>query len=312
MSGAAITPAAPGELVEAFRLLFRRHPPEAALGRVSNALAAVERGNLDPAGVLVARGAAGLDGVLVCLPLRGASGLVWPPEAEDEALEDRLIRHALDLLRGRGAKIVQSLLIPHEAHQAASLLRHGFRHLTTLEYLRHPLDQQSDVGGWGEPADAPERLTYHAYDALIAPLFHMTLLRTYEATLDCPELNNARDVTEIIDGHQAHGHYDPHRWWLARENGRPAGVLLLNELPDWRSLDIVYLGLVPEARGRGLGRELVGRALAAARAAGLPQVTLAVDRRNLPARALYARLGFEGFDEREVFLAFLTCPSDGP
>jgi predicted GNAT family acetyltransferase len=47
----------------------------------------------------------------------------------------------------------------------------------------------------------------------------------------------------------------------------------------------------------------MGRALAAAAAAEATQMTLAVDERNRTARRLYARLGFEPFDERDVYLA---------
>lgn len=192
--------------------------------------------------------------MLVCLPLRGATGLVWPPVADMPALEDALTGAALDLLRGRGARIAQALLAAEEVPHAAPLLRHGFRHVTVLEYLRRTLDPTA-------ADDPPERLTYDAYDAGDADLFHETLLRTYEGTLDCPEVNHIRDIHDVIAGHQAQGRYDPQRWWLARENGRPAGVLLLNEIPEWRSLDVSYLGVVPKARGRGHGQELTRRAL---------------------------------------------------
>jgi ribosomal protein S18 acetylase RimI-like enzyme len=294
----AVTPARPDEWADALRLLFRRHPSDEAAVRTGNALQALERGDLDPAGVLLARGPAGPCGVLICLPLRGAAGLVWPPAADTPETEDALTAAALDLLRGRGARLAQALLTAEEVLHAAPLLRHGFRHVTVLEYLWHPLDPPSE--------DPPERLTYDAYDAGAAAPFHETLLRTYENTLDCPELNPIRAVDDVIAGHQAQGRYDPQRWWLARENGRPVGVLLLNEIPEWRSLDVAYLGVVPEVRGRGHGRELARRALRAARAAGASKSTLAVDRRNVPARRLYARLGFEPFDERAVFLAFLV------
>src|SRR5207253_2010046 len=118
------------------------------------------RGELDAAGFLVARAAGGLQGVLAFQPLRGASGLVWPPVADTEPVEDLLVRHALDFLTRRGAKIAQALLPPLDAHLGVPLLRQGFQQVTILEYLRHPLDQQSDLA---EPADSEEsleRLTY--------------------------------------------------------------------------------------------------------------------------------------------------------
>jgi mycothiol synthase len=64
---------------------------------------------------------------------------------------------------------------------------------------------------------------------------------------------------------------------------------------------------VPEARGRGIGRALTALALAEARGAGAERVTLAVDVRNEPACRLYARLGFQVTEQREVYLTFFRA-----
>ena len=64
-----------------------------------------------------------------------------------------------------------------------------------------------------------------------------------------------------------------------------------------------YLGIVPEARRRGLGHELAVKALREAMQMGQRQMSLSVDTRNAPARELYRKLGFVAFDRREVYLA---------
>jgi ribosomal protein S18 acetylase RimI-like enzyme len=76
-------------------------------------------------------------------------------------------------------------------------------------------------------------------------------------------------------------------------------------VPDLKSWDLLYLGVVPEARGLGLGRELVRKALWEARTADAPQLTLSVDARNQIALNLYRSMGFEEYDRREVFLKIL-------
>jgi ribosomal protein S18 acetylase RimI-like enzyme len=133
--------------------------------------------------------------------------------------------------------------------------------------------------------------------------FHQALLDSYEGTEDCPEISGVRTVEEILEGHSAQGKYDPARWWLARAERKPVGVLLLCEVPEWAAWDVAYVGVVPEARGHGFGRELMHRALSAARADGVARLTLSVDVRNQPALNLYTGLGFEMHDRREVFLA---------
>ncbi len=52
----------------------------------------------------------------------------------------------------------------------------------------------------------------------------------------------------------------------------------------------------PEARGRGIGKALLGEAIARARAVpGLEQIVLAVTAHNTAARSLYTALGFQTY-----------------
>jgi ribosomal protein S18 acetylase RimI-like enzyme len=136
-------------------------------------------------------------------------------------------------------------------------------------------------------------------------LFAQTLLRTYENSLDCPEVNGVRTIDEIIAGHQAQGIFHPERWWLVVESGQAVAVLLLIEMRAGEGWEISYLGVVPEARGRGIGVALALHALHAAYAAEAPQLTLSVDVRNQPAWRVYKGTGFEAYDERRVYLAIL-------
>jgi ribosomal protein S18 acetylase RimI-like enzyme len=295
------TPARSTELAAAFQLIFQYVPPEERAARVANALRLVRQKELDPAGILIVRGDRGPRGALVCLPVPGASALVWPPQAvasgEQQRVEDELLRCARVWLRQRGAKLAQTLLGPQEADLAPPLERNGFAHVTGLWYLKHEL--QLPYGLLAERG----RLAFRSYGQADPHVFHQTLLRTYEQTRDCPEINGVRTVEEIIPGHQAQGSHNPERWWRALAGERPIGVLLLTAIPEWHGWDVSYLGVVPEARRRGFGRELTRKALLEASAAGARQVTLAVDRRNEPAAEMYRTLGFEPFDAREVYLA---------
>jgi ribosomal protein S18 acetylase RimI-like enzyme len=84
---------------------------------------------------------------------------------------------------------------------------------------------------------------------------------------------------------------------LAEDDGVPKGLILF--YPDFSTLRgrpgtyVQDLYILPEARGTGIGRTLLARAEAMARASwGSTYTTLIVDRRNSQARAFYARLGF--------------------
>jgi ribosomal protein S18 acetylase RimI-like enzyme len=296
-----IEPARSPELVPAFRLIFRHLSAKDLETRVANVLRLIHQKELDPSGLLVARGPDGLLGAVICQTVPGASGLIWPPQAvgttQAAEIEDLLIQHAGAWLRQCGAKLAQTLLLPKEAHLAASLLRNGFDHITDLWYLRHNLDMPKHL------LLESERLTYHTYANGNPELFHRTLVRTYEETLDCPEVNGVRDLDEIIAGHRAQGRHDPERWWLALDRGHPVGVLLVVEMPECEGWDLAYVGVVPEARRRGFGRELVRKALIAAHHGDATRLTLSVDARNRPAWDLYTSLDFQPYERREVYLA---------
>jgi putative acetyltransferase len=65
-------------------------------------------------------------------------------------------------------------------------------------------------------------------------------------------------------------------------------------------IGILGIGLVPSARGRGIGQTLMQTTLAKAWAKGLSRIELTVRTDNLNAKALYDRMGFktEGLNQR--------------
>jgi ribosomal protein S18 acetylase RimI-like enzyme len=293
-------PARPEEWPDAFRLVFRHVAGNEQQRCVSNALMLLERAELTSEGIFVLRELGRVVGALACLPLPGATALVWPPGCTDgpdqAAHEDRLLGHAAQWLRSRGAKLAQALVPPEAVDGAEALRRNGFVHVTHLWYLRHNL--QLPLHGLAAPA----RLDF-VTAADDPAVFAETMVRSYAQTLDCPEINDVRTVSEILAGHRSQGVHDPSRWWLARLAGRPLAVALATLIPDTGEWDVSYIGVVPKARRRGFGREVMLKVLCEARATGAPGVTLSVDGRNVPAQVLYRNLGFEVFDRREVFLA---------
>jgi ribosomal protein S18 acetylase RimI-like enzyme len=285
----------------ALRLVFLHFDAGEREKRVANALRLMEAGQLNPDGLFVLRHGAAISGAMICMPIRGAGALVWPPRTRDDvpdtvAVEDQLISRAVSWLRPRGAKLGQALLDRSETHLAAPLERNGFRNVTTLCYMRRAAGQALD----GIPQG---RLCYQPYDSADRATFAETLLRTYDGSRDCPEVNGVRTIDEILDGHAADAGTNFDRWWLAFDGTRPVGVLLVTEPEEWQAWEVAYVGVVPEARGRGLGRELMQHAVGMARSAEAKQLTLCVDVRNAPAIALYRGLGFERYDERAVYLA---------
>src|SRR5262245_27186494 len=195
-----ITVAQPEEWPEAFQLVFAHLDEATRATRVANAQRLAEAGDLDAAGILVARANDRLWGAVVCAPLAGAGGILWLPNTTPGAgadVAEQLVEHVLTWLRRKGSKVVQALVAPAERPLAAPLERVGFRHITALQYLRHDLDNLT------APLQLPAHTTVECYTDANATVFHETLLRTYQHTQDCPELNGVRTIDEIITGHKA-------------------------------------------------------------------------------------------------------------
>jgi len=128
---------------------------------------------------------------------------------------------------------------------------------------------------------------------------------SYEQTLDCPGLYGLRRTADILAGHQATGRFDPLLWTLLRVEDQPAGAILLNPFPDHKTVELVYIGLAPAARGRGLGAQLLRHGLGLLTGRRERTVTLAVDQRNTPALALYQAERFEAVVHRWALIRSL-------
>src|SRR5262245_7233467 len=301
MGAIAVEPARPEDREAALRLIFQHLATAEREKRIANALHLMELGTLTAGGLFVVRDRQEVVGAMLSLPVPGASALDWPPRtvgtANRIALENALVRHANAWLQQHGAKLGQALLAKGEMSLAAPLERNGFRHTTSLCYMRHT------AAGVASNTVSGAQLHFVPYGPENAELFQRTLLRTYEQSLDCPEVSGVRTIAEIIEGHKADASQNAEHWWLVFDQAKPVGVLLANESAEWKSLEVSYVGVVPEARGQRLGRQLMLKAILAAQGAGLTQLTLCVDARNAPALALYQDLGFQRYDERAVYLA---------
>ena len=215
-----------------------------------------------------------------------------PPRAV-RLLADAVCRH---LGGARRLALAQLLLDPADRTVGELYRNAGFDELATLAYLQRRL---SGAGaGAGEAPAIPNGWTLAPYSRDTHALFADTILRSYEASLDCPALNGLRDVEDVIAGHKAAGTFDPSMWFALSERGAGRGVLLLNPTSAGESVELVYLGLTPESRGRGLGDQLMRLALDATARRDFGELSLAVDSRNAPAMKLYHRHGMKHVGSR--------------
>lgn len=218
-----------------------------------------------------------------------------PGTASDLTAAGGLIELVCQELTDQGIHLTQALLDPGDSRARRLFESHRFKSLAELLYLSAPAPRKRQQ----PPPALPDGFQWVGYEpGPVHDLFKQTIGRSYEASLDCPALNGLRDLEDVIAGHRASGEFDPNLWRLLCQPPMqvggppdPVAVLLLAKVPQAGSMELVYLGLVPEARGRRLGDLIVRHALAAVAAAGMGRLTLAVDSRNVPALKVYYRNG---------------------
>lgn len=310
-----------------FRRLFKRQGPAAAAPQIGPApdhlrapgLAEVlGRGvvgtpnferraaaqGLDLSRLWLARDGDEIRAAALLIPHPGRTGLLLasPPADDRQALlVGRACAALLASVAGSGIRLVQALSSPGEALRTSAWSAAGLRHLASLDYMERP----RELAAAQRPL--PEGITLAPWDPAERRVLECLLPRTYEETLDCPGLASMRDPADILDGHLAVGEHDPGLWTIARLAGEPVAALLLSPAPESDSVEVVYLGMVPSMRGRGLGGALLSHGLAAVHARRERTVALAVDARNTPAVALYARAGFRTVRRREAFVASIRA-----
>ena len=84
-----------------------------------------------------------------------------------------------------------------------------------------------------------------------------------------------------------------------RADGRLEAAALFSTVLD--EAELLRIATRPEARRRGHGRALLAEGLGRLAAAGIRSVHLEVEEGNLPARLLYAELGFEEIGRRPAY-----------
>jgi mycothiol synthase len=231
----------------------------------------------------------------------GNIAVFWPPQLEPGEMADtaeQLAESVVAVLDGTSIQLTQVFLSAPDPQTVKTLRHVGFLHLADLLYMtcespKFPL-----------AAPEPAGLDYVPYAGSERSRLMRLIERSYEGTMDCTALNGVRDIDHVINGYQATGVYRPENWLFVRSSGKDVGLLLLSDHPNAHNWELMYIGLVPEARGYGWGRQITRYAQWLARVANVERIVLAVDAANAPAVAMYHDTGFDLWDRRAVYVRF--------
>lgn len=195
-----------------------------------------------------------------------------------------------------GMSLVQCLLEPYQDRDATVLRSAGYFRLAELIYMR--LDLRSNTFEQPGQIDLNWRSCGDFSEAELARVIEAT----YIDSRDCAAISGLRKPSDIIATHKSCGIFCPHSWWIAEREKVPVGCILVNDCANPGESEVIYIGVVPQHRGKGLGKELICRAADKARMRNQVSLVLAVDASNNHAIKAYRTLGFAETNRRMVYV----------
>lgn len=139
----------------------------------------------------------------------------------------------------------------------------------------------------------PDGFVWLAWADGLLPAHADAKYQSFRDTLDTaifPNLGHPLGCVDLMRAIRSKADFVPEATWLIAGSVGPCGTI--QGVRDRMFGSIQNVGVVPEARGLGLGAALVRQALAGFRRAGLRQAYLEVTAQNTSAVRLYRRLGF--------------------
>jgi len=245
-------------------------------------------------------------GAIVWQAAAGRVGWLWPPvvsriegaAVSSDQIGSRLVAAAVAKLADAGCSLAQALLVPGDT-RGQDFEANGFVLIAEMIRMERESalrsDQSLDHGG----------MEFVSYEQASEHDFEKVIEQTYGESLDCPELDGVRTVTDTLESYKAAGSFRPDLWLLARQRGNWVGCVLLSHATAECSCEIQYMGVIPPARGQQIGRILCERALLDARRIGARKLVLSVDSRNRPAIDHYRAMRFIETNRRRVYILML-------
>ena len=241
----------------------------------------------------------------------GKAGMLFlSPMTHDRQVQGMaaLIRHASLPQNTTGLALLQILLDPHQARERQAAELGGFGLLAQLQYMRRRthkptgnalLNELNTHYGLSSPS---QTLSISHWLPSRRKLFGDAILASYQDTQDCPGLLGLREIDDIIDGHMGAGTFTPDLWQVIHHGDEPCAVMLMNPLATGSAMELAYLGVCPNWRGKGLANRLMNVGLGEAWEHGAHEMLLAVDEANAPAMALYRTLKFSATARKVALL----------
>ena len=280
----------PNSLPAALALAFDDLAPEERLHRVQTVC---EQPNAP--GLFAAIRGDGIIGAVYSQLRPDKTLLLWPPGlvSPDDAIRTALYRQIDRYAEETGASPIIAFAEnrPQEELEAA-----GFEYVSEMlslvaDEITFPMEWNS---GRLSFTSGPLETSFEK----MAPLFE----RTFEKTSDFPRLVGIAPPSSILQSYREDSGFRPELWFHILENKQEIGCLILADHAEFGQLELVYMGLLPEHRGKRFAVQIVQFTLWIARQLGRRMVAVSVDAQNPAAVKAYLRCGFRQWNRKSLYV----------
>ncbi len=200
-------------------------------------------------------------------------------------------------------RFLQLMIEPGDVGRIAFAEGLGFVFGSEMNYMYRQINARVGV------VRIPPRVNWQIYSERNHALFVETVEKVWQGSCDCSFLGGCRSAEESLASYKASSVcFDRTYWSLMLIDKVPAGVCLLSPLMSNDNIELTYTGVVPEFRGKGLGKVMLNRALSLCAIDGFRVMTLAVDSQNSYARNIYVNAGFKDMFTRIAY--FYVCQEE--
>ncbi len=290
------------ELEDALHLAFGHLSDMERGARIGAILNQFEAGTLALDGIFQAVEGAERVGVLFSQKRPDGAVMLWAPTMRGDRSAKELFEALERFCRQCGAPAALALVDLMQRPDETALRHAGFDYLSDLLYMASTLVPEET---------AFDRLQFVPMTEVADSLAAMERLvsATYRNSMDFPRLMQAMPVDKVLEGYRLGAVFKPELWFFIRQHDEDVGVLLMTDQAD-DQMELTYMGLVEEARGHGLGAEIVRFAERTALRHGRSLLLTGVDHRNAAALQTYLARGFHVWDRKNIHVKLFDAGSE--
>ena len=244
-----ILPASASLRREALEMVLQEVPAARRGAHIAGLLAAEQAGRMDLSGLLIARQAGHLWGTVWAQVQPGAWPVFGPRSPRTKYLHrahDALLAAIVEWLGRQDVRLAQILLAVDASRQRTQLAAQGFEHLADLFYMVCPAA--------GLPNHEPETsLQFESVSSTAPRGWPRSSSALTNERSTAHSSTACGDITDVLAGYRACGDVRSATLVDRRRGESDVGCLLLADHAAEDQWEIVYAGLVPDARGRSYG-----------------------------------------------------------